>query len=87
MRWIYYKMRQLNFITKCDDFITKCDSYYKMRQIYHKMRQVLQNATLLQNATIVESSTADELSGKNRGISKDSMSISKRASPSQPSFH
>ena len=56
----YYKVRQINFITKCDRLllqsasgITKCDRlYYKVRQVlqsvtdcYYKVRQVLQSVT------------------------------------------
>ena len=44
----YYKVRQSNFITKCDRLllqnasgITKCD------RIYYKVRQVLQSATVI----------------------------------------
>ena len=44
----YYKVRQNNFITKCDRLllqnasgITKCD------RIYYKVRQVLQSATVI----------------------------------------
>ena len=44
----YYKMRQSNFITKCDRLllqsvsgITKCD------RLYYKVRQVLQNVTVI----------------------------------------
>ena len=44
----YYKVRQSNFITKCDRLslqsasgITKCDS------VYYKVRQVLQSVTVI----------------------------------------
>ena len=44
----YYKVRQSNFITKCDRLllqsasgITKCD------RLYYKVRQVLQGATVI----------------------------------------
>ena len=53
----YYKMRQSNFITKCDKLllqsasgITKCD------RLYYKVRQVLQSAAVITkwDVTLVE---------------------------------
>ena len=45
---LYYKVRQSNFITKCDRLllqsasaITKCD------RLYYKVRQVLQSVTVI----------------------------------------
>ena len=50
----YCKVRQSNFITKCDRLllqsasgITKFVSYYKLWQLYYKLRQVLQIATVI----------------------------------------
>ena len=58
----YYKVRQSNFITKCDKLllqrasgITKCDRLLlqsasditKCDRLYYKVRQVLQSATVI----------------------------------------
>ena len=45
----YYKVRQSNFITKCDRLLLQSvtNGYYKVWQIYYKGRQVLQSVTVI----------------------------------------
>ena len=44
----YYKVRQSNFITKCDRLLLQnASGITKCNRIYYKVRQVLQSATVI----------------------------------------
>ena len=79
---LYYKVRQSNFITKCDRLllqsassITKCDRLLlqsvsgitKCDRLYYKVRQVLQSATVITKWDVTEYLIGQNKVGQNFG--------------------